>query len=215
MPISLDQLDCIRDKSDQNSIKLINFTYWHRRWAQSEFHTQLIITAITEKIESVYQIRLKPALFIILKNKTWIGGEVVQHTIPKNPKNPLQYRVIDLTDVSSPFNTHYQIKIYTLAKVTSVFDLKLQVFLLPGTDTKFYGEPAKDGWQSVASHAMIKSGDIIKDGAFVIKCEVVFKISTDFKEIRKKYVTNEKLDAKVNANWKQKIAKLERSSVKN
>uniref|UniRef100_A0A7E4VIR3 PIH1 domain-containing protein n=1 Tax=Panagrellus redivivus TaxID=6233 RepID=A0A7E4VIR3_PANRE len=188
LPISLGQLDCIKDKSGQNSIKfdaMINSTYYHRRWAQSEFHTQLIITAITEKIESVHQIRLKPALCIILKNKTWIGGEVVQHTIPKNPKNPLQNRVIDLTDVSSPFNTHQHenvnlwIEKGTLLKAqiklgqsgVKVSDLKLQanedhivVLLKPGKRIADFFVPVDIDVESLSAQIIDggSAGDVLE-----------------------------------------------------
>uniref|UniRef100_A0A914NZU9 PIH1 N-terminal domain-containing protein n=1 Tax=Panagrolaimus davidi TaxID=227884 RepID=A0A914NZU9_9BILA len=113
IPLSLGDLDCIKDKSGQNALKfdvVINSDFYHEKFSKSKFYQQLTIIAAITKIEAVHQVRITRSTQIILQNKK-VFGIIESHKIPKFPENfqenkEERKRIIDLTDIKDPLSTY-------------------------------------------------------------------------------------------------------------
>jgi len=117
LPLSLGELDCVKDKQGENSLKfdvVINSDFYHKRFSQSEFHRQLTIAAFINQIEQEHQVRINRSSQVILKNKK-VYGVLNAHMIPKTMrKEPKKPQIIDLMDIQRPFdiNPHENVQIW-------------------------------------------------------------------------------------------------------
>ncbi|KAE9549383.1 hypothetical protein FO519_007411 [Halicephalobus sp. NKZ332] len=117
LPLSLGELDCVKDKQEQNSLKfdvVINSDFYHKRFSRSEYHRQLTILALINQIEKEHQVRINRSSQVILKNKK-VYGNLSSHMIPKAMrKEPRKPQIIDLMDIRRPFdiNPHDNVQIW-------------------------------------------------------------------------------------------------------